>query len=111
MDTAKVEKVRRRAGFDHMLVHESDGRSGGLLMMWTSDISIREQGITKNFINVIMDNGVPKWRFTWDALCSIHGDGCIPWLVMEFCSTGRGGGRKTENPTTATSVPRCAVGL
>ena len=79
-----------------MLVHESDGQSGGFLMMWTSDISIREQGISKNFIDVVIDNGEPNWRFiglygepewsqksvTWDALHSIRGDGSIPWLVM-----------------------------
>jgi hypothetical protein len=42
LDTTKAEKVRRWVGFDHMLIYESDGRSGGLLMMWTSDISIRD---------------------------------------------------------------------
>jgi hypothetical protein len=89
-----------------MLIHESDGQSGGLLMMWTSDISIQEQGISKNFIDVVIDNGVPNWRFiglygesewsqksvTWDALHSIRGDGSIPWLMgtsIKFCSMGR----------------------
>jgi hypothetical protein len=95
LDTIKAERLRRRAGFDHILIHESDGRSGGLLLMWRDDILICEQGITKNYIDVVINDGI-GWRFTglygepewsqkgvtWDALHSIRGDGSVPWLVM-----------------------------
>ena len=64
--------------------------------MWTIDFSIHEQGITKNYIDVVIESGVINWRFTglygepewsqkgvtWGALHSIRGDGSIPWLVM-----------------------------
>jgi len=63
LDNAKADNIRRRAGFDHLLVHESDDQSGGLVLMWRDDISIQVQGITKNYIDVIIDNGV-SWRFT-----------------------------------------------
>ena len=62
LDNAKADNIRRRAGFDHLLVHESDGRSGVLVLMWRDDISVQVQGITKNYIDVMIDNGV-SWRF------------------------------------------------
>lgn len=63
--------------------------------MWKDDILIRVQGITKNYIDVVINDGI-GWRFTglhgepewsqkgvtWDALHSIRGDGSVPWLVM-----------------------------
>jgi hypothetical protein len=45
-----------------MIVHESDNRSGGLLLLWRDHINVRLQGITKNYINVLIeDEG--SWRF------------------------------------------------
>lgn len=63
--------------------------------MWRDDINVLVQGVTKNYIDVIIDNGV-TWRFTgvygepewnqkhltWDALSSIKGDLRMPWLLM-----------------------------
>ena len=43
LDNAKAYNVRRRAGFDRMIVHESDGWSGGLLLMWRDEICVRMQ--------------------------------------------------------------------
>jgi len=43
LDNANADNIRRRAGFDHLLVHESDGRSGGLVLMWRDDISVQVQ--------------------------------------------------------------------
>lgn len=63
LDNAKAENVRRRAGFDRMIVDESDGRSGGLLLLWRDDVNVRVQGVTKNYIDVIIDDDV-SWRFT-----------------------------------------------
>lgn len=87
--------MRRRAGFDQMIVHESDGRSGGLLLLWKEEINIHRQGVTKNYIDVIIEEGV-GWRFTgiygepewnqkgrtWNAIRSIKGDLTVPWLLM-----------------------------
>ena len=58
----KAEKLKRKLGCDHFLINESDGRSGGLVLMWRDDISVQVQGITKNYIDVMIDNGV-SWRF------------------------------------------------
>ena len=36
----KAEELRRRLGCDHYIIHESDGRSGGLLLLWRNDIQV-----------------------------------------------------------------------
>lgn len=33
LSKAKAEKIKRKVGCDHMIIHESDGRSSGLLLM------------------------------------------------------------------------------
>jgi hypothetical protein len=38
LNKAKAEKMMHRFGFHHFLVHESDGRSGGLLVMLKKDV-------------------------------------------------------------------------
>jgi len=63
LDNAKAYNVRRRAGFDRMIVHESDGWRGGLLLMWRDEISVRMQGVTKNYIDVIIEEE-GGWKFT-----------------------------------------------
>jgi len=95
LDFAKAEKVKRRAGFDHMAVHESDGRSGGLLLLWNEETSIRVQGVTKNYIDVIIEEeggwrftgfyGEPDWRrkeLSWATIRAIKGDVTVPRLLM-----------------------------
>lgn len=37
---AKTKKLKRRLGCDHFIINESDGRSGGLLMLWRKDLVI-----------------------------------------------------------------------
>jgi len=95
LDKAKAEKVRRRAGFDKMIVHESNGRSGGLLLMWREEVKIRMKGIIHNYIDVLIEDdggwrftgiyGEPEWNQkgrTFDAIRSIKGDMSVPWLLM-----------------------------
>jgi hypothetical protein len=95
LDNAKAEKVRRRAGFDQKVLYESDGRSGGLLLMWKSEINIQVQEVTKNYIDVVIEEdggwrftgiyGEPEWNrkaLTWEAIRAIKGDLTVPWLIM-----------------------------
>ena len=35
---AKAENLKRRLGCDHYIIHKSDGRSGGLLMLWRKEV-------------------------------------------------------------------------
>ena len=91
----KAEKLRRRVGFDHLLIHESDGRSGGLLMMWKKEVNIQVNDISKYFIDVSVHGetvwrltgiyGEPSWEHkeaTWEVLRTLHGIMTMPWLVL-----------------------------
>jgi hypothetical protein len=40
-----------------MLIHESDGRSRGFVLMWKRKIRITVKDITANFIVVFVDSG------------------------------------------------------
>lgn len=59
----KAKQLKRRNGFDHMIIHESDGRSGGLVMLWMEGIRIRELETTEMYIDVVVEGDV-AWRLT-----------------------------------------------
>jgi ribonuclease HI len=95
LDNAKADNLRRKVGFDHMAVHESDGRSGGLLLLWKSKVRIRVEEVSKYYIDAVVDEdggwrftglyGEPEWHrkaLTWEAIRSIKGDPTNPWLIM-----------------------------
>jgi hypothetical protein len=52
---AKAENLRKRLQFDEMLVSESDGRSGGLVMFWNKEIKVTSFEIDTNFIDIHID--------------------------------------------------------
>ena len=60
---AKAEILKQKLGCDHFIIHESDGRSGGLLMLWRKDIVIQNQGVSQYFIDVVI-RGNEEWRLT-----------------------------------------------
>ena len=63
LSKSKAEKLMRKLKFDRLLAHESDGRSGGLILMWKKEIKIVPKDITANFIDVVIE-GVNEWRLT-----------------------------------------------
>ncbi|XP_010230168.1 uncharacterized protein LOC104582375 [Brachypodium distachyon] len=78
-----------------MLIHESDGHSGGLLLMWKKECKIKVHDITANFIDVAVEDvvewrltgfyGEPKWEDkykSWDYLRDLHGRRDSAWLVL-----------------------------
>jgi hypothetical protein len=92
---AKAENLKRRLGCDHYIIHESDGRSGGLLTLWRKEVVIQLNGVSKYFIDVVVRDG-DEWRLigvygesswdhkdqTWGALRSLHGSSSLPWLAL-----------------------------
>jgi hypothetical protein len=95
LDKARAENLMRKLGYDSLSVHESDGQSGGLLMLWGTETKIKVQSVTKNFIDVIIEDeidwrftgiyGEPSWNqkhITWDALRDLHGQLQLPWLAL-----------------------------
>lgn len=51
---AKAEKLRRRLGCDHLIIFESHGCSGGLMLLWKKEVRIVEQGVEENYIDVLV---------------------------------------------------------
>jgi hypothetical protein len=48
-----------------MLVAESDGKSGGLVLFWNNDITVTSKEVEQNFIDIcINENGEAGWCFT-----------------------------------------------
>ena len=91
----KVDELKRKLQCDHYIIVESDGRSGGLLLFWRKDISIKMQETSQNFIDVLVDDGrewrltgiygEPRWEEmekTWVALRTLHGRMHKPWLAL-----------------------------
>ena len=59
----KADEMKRKLQCDHYIIVESDGRSGGLLLFWRKDISIKMQETSQYFIYVLVDDG-REWRLT-----------------------------------------------
>jgi hypothetical protein len=70
-----------------MALFESDGRSGGLLLLWKDEVRIRVQGVSKNYIDVVVEDdggwrftslyGEPDWNHktrTWEAIRALKGN-------------------------------------
>lgn len=54
---SKAGKLMRMLKFDDMLIHGSDGRSGGLLLLWRREVKIVVNDIKPNFIDVLIIDG------------------------------------------------------
>jgi exonuclease III len=68
LGNAKAGELRRKLHCDHFTIVESDGRSGGLLLLWRQDVSVRVQEVSECFIDVLIEDDV-EWRLT-----GIYGD-------------------------------------
>ena len=85
----------RKLGFQARLVDPSEGRAGGLLMMWRNGVSITDHGVTAYFIDLTIDDG-RKCRFTgfygeparenkhksWECLRALHQMRDEPWIAF-----------------------------
>ena len=96
LDMAKAGKLKRRLGFDEMEVSESDGRSGGLLMLWQTTLGVSSRVGHSNYIDIrIKETTAAGWRFigfysepsgdrkhlSWEYLRGLHAMSNLPWLV------------------------------
>ena len=91
----KAENLMRKLGCERFACHESDGRSGGLVMYWRSEINIRVLGVTENYIDTIVQEerewrltglyGEPRWEHkekTWEVLRSLHDVSQVSWMFF-----------------------------
>lgn len=58
LGNAKADELRRKLHYDYFTIVESDGHSGGLLLLWSQDVSIRVLEVSELFINVLIEDEV-----------------------------------------------------
>lgn len=51
---ANADSLRRKLGFDSMLVEASNGRAGGLVLFWKNQINVTMQYLTLNFMDAVL---------------------------------------------------------
>jgi exonuclease III len=94
---ARAVTIKKKLGYDHMIESESDGRSGGLLMLWKKELNVTSFSVHTNYLDIRIDeNTANAWRITgfygepsgerkhlsWDYLRDLHGMYALPWLVI-----------------------------
>jgi exonuclease III len=92
----KAENLKR-LGCNNFINHESDGRNGGLLMLWKKEVVIKLLNISQYYIDVVIGEGEdwrltglygePSWDHkdrTWAAMRSLKNNvsNSLPWLVI-----------------------------
>jgi exonuclease III len=97
LDEWPAECLRRKLKMDFKEVVRSDGRSGGLLLLWKKEVKISLRFKMKYYIDVNVEHshdftwrftcfyGEPKWQerhLTWQHLHDLHSQSNLPWLVM-----------------------------
>ena len=84
-------------GFDGLEVIDCVGRSGGLALLWDSNVQVTVLGKDRNFIDVVVIlAGFGSWRVTdfygvpnrdkrcdsWHLLRSLANSSILPWCVL-----------------------------
>ena len=81
---------------DRKLVCRSDGRKGGLLLLWKKEIDVVMLELDPMFIDVSITEGTNTWRLTgmygefrweekyktWDRMYQLHLNQNLPWLLI-----------------------------
>ncbi|KAA3463112.1 reverse transcriptase [Gossypium australe] len=98
LDKIRMEKVRRRCGFENGFEVVAEGSRGGLCMAWKKDITVRLRSFSKWHIDVLVkeENVNEEWRYTgfygspyvkdkifvWNLLRRLAQEIDFPWLVL-----------------------------
>jgi hypothetical protein len=97
LDEYLAECLRRRLNMDVKIVNPSDGRSGGVILLWKRDITIEQIFSAPKFIDVkVIERpdkvwrltgmyGEPKWEDkykTWDKIRELNAQSALPWLII-----------------------------
>ena len=86
LNRGKVEKLRRRFGFERMEVAESDGRSGGLVMFWDTSLGVSSTEVQPKFIDIRINESCEAFY----GYTSVQKARCTPrpWRIpSEFCAS------------------------
>jgi hypothetical protein len=97
LDRNGCERLRLKTMMNGALFAPSDGRSGGLALLWKNSVTIDLKMIHNNYIDVIVNGGTEEeWRLTgiygeaawsekyktWERLRELHGQFDMRWLVI-----------------------------
>jgi hypothetical protein len=97
LDARGCERIRLKTKMNGTLVAPSDGRSGGLLLLWKNTVTIDLKSLHSNYIDVRVNGGTEEqWRLTgiygepawaakfktWERLRELHGQSDMRWLVF-----------------------------
>lgn len=95
----QIDGLKLKLEFENCLTVDSEGRSGGLYLMWRSEVNLKICSYSKNHIDVVVDdeglNG-QHWRIigcychletskkseTWDLLILLNSANYSGWLVL-----------------------------
>jgi hypothetical protein len=91
----RQKKLRKKLGCDKFIIHESDGRNGGLLMLWKKEVTIKQLNVSQNYIDMVLGDGdewrlsriygEPSWEHkhrTWEALRYLKNGNSLSWLAL-----------------------------
>jgi hypothetical protein len=112
----EMDPLRWRLNMPHMVVVDSNKRSGGLAMFWKKEVnvSLRWKGRYHIDVDVTEENGT-KWRLTgiygesksgekentWRLLRNLHAQSDLPWLVLGDFNEILFAGEKEGGPARA----------
>ncbi|KAA3466988.1 reverse transcriptase [Gossypium australe] len=88
LDQKRMEKVRRRCGFNSGIDIEAEWTRGGLCLAWKSDIVVTLRSFSKWHIDVLVREGSPQkeWRFTGFYGSPYLQDRCFAWNLLRRLS-------------------------
>lgn len=81
----RMKGVRNKIGYTQGIMVPSDGRSGGLAMMWKEGTKICLKSFSNSHINVVVngDSAPSPWRATGFYGQPDVGKRCISWQLLE----------------------------
>ncbi|XP_042972796.1 uncharacterized protein LOC122304603 [Carya illinoinensis] len=97
LTSRQMERIRVRVGFECCFVVNSDGRKGGVALLWRNEIKLSIKSFSLFHIDAKISgtDGGMEWKFTglyghleiekreetWSLLRALREEGNIPWLV------------------------------
>ena len=94
----RMERIKNRIGFSNGLIVPSVGRSGGIALLWTREISLEVKSYTKFHVDTVVSEASSdyRWRITgfyghpethkryesWHLLGFLNNQLHLPWLCL-----------------------------
>lgn len=96
IDRYPADCLRRRLKMDFLIVNPSDGRKGGVVLLWKKEVKVSQLFSHTNYIDARVDDSRGTWRLTgmygefkweekyktWDRLHQLKARHDLPWVVI-----------------------------